>query len=421
MKSNFFGDTLHQTLRSLTEILSKINYVNQSRNYPFVILLSIISYEVAKINMQVIFKGAHGSLFDDFWTLSSVIGSTLLGFFSDRFFRCSWRKPICLIGIFFSFVTGLAFLHPALHQPSNKFPILFFIFLNGFSASYLGAARAFYLDQFSKYKIFRFSITVVFQCIPWLVMGCLLAEQWITPAFLNYFSVVLIGIIFFSNVFFARDKRKPQFESRHGESELKKLSYKYNHIKYWSIILSFLILAASYHLMPYVGEYTFPLGAFYQEICLLGLGVGIGVPIAFIFIKTPTLHALKTGYAICVLYFLALGFFYWTGLIDIEKTLKYQFLIFAVLGGVLWILSLKDFLKKSKFIEDGLVLGFIESIQSLGEFTGAVLSTLISASIAMKRQVNIKLFLILLSLAFAVVCLKSITKYIKKLKRKLKI
>lgn len=398
-------------------IFSKINQLGKSYRFPFVILLSIMAYEIMKINLQVIFKESHGnaSLFDNSWALSSVLGSTLLGFFSDRFFRFSWRKPICLIGIFCSLITGLAFLHPALHDSSNKFPILFFVILNGLSGSYLGAARAFYLDQFHKNKVLHFAITVIFQCIPWIFIGEILTKQLITPCFLQYFSIGVVAIAFCANIFFAGDNRKPQFESRHGGEELRKLAYKYNHVRDWSIILSFFILAVSYHLMPYLGEYAFQNTAFYQEISLLGLGVGAGVPIAFIFLKMQTLRALKIGYAICFIYFFALDILYNFDLINSNKTLKYQFLIFAIFGGTLWILSLKEFLIKSNLTEDGVVLGFIESIQSFGEFAGAGLSTLLSSSIILKKEINVKLFLFLLGVAFVIVSLDGVLKFLKSL------
>lgn len=410
---------MQKIIHPISKFFSKVNHTGNSHSFPFVILLSIIAYEIMKINLQVIFKEFHGnaSLFDNSWALSSVIGSILLGFFSDRFFRFSWRKPICLIGIFCSFITGIAFLHPVLHDSSNKIPILFFLLLNGLSGSYLGAARAFYLDQFHKNKVFHFAVTVVFQCIPWIIVGGLLAQKWINPGFLHYLAIGVGGIAFFANIFFAGDNRKPQFESRHGGDELKELAPKYNHVRGWSIILSFFILVISYHLMPYLGEYAFPQAAFYQEIFLLGLGVAAGVPFAFVFLKMPTIRALKIGYAICFLYFLGLGLLYWSGLINSEKTLKYQFLIFAVLGGTLWILSLKEFLIKSKLTENGLVLGFIESIQSLGEFAGAGLSTLLSSSILLKKEINVKLFLILLAVAFTIVSFESILEYIKKRRR----
>ncbi len=407
--------TVQKLTHPISTFFSKINHIGNSCNFPFVILLSIMAYEIMKINLQVIFKEYHGSLslFDNSWVLSSVAGSTFLGFFSDRFFQCSWRKPICLIGIFCSFITGVAFLHPALQDSTNKFSILFFVLLNGLSGSYLGAARAFYLDQFHQNKVFHFAITVVFQCIPWVLIGGLLTDRWVSPSFLHYFAIAIVAIAFCANIFFARDNRKPYFESKHGRDELKELSHKYNHVKYWSILLSFFILAISYHLMPYLGEYTFPDAAFYQEVFLLGLGVGAGVPIAFAFLKMPTLRTLKIGYAICFIYFFILGFLYWAGLINSEKTLKYQFLIFAVFGGTLWILSLKEFLIKSKLTEDGLVLGFIESIQSLGEFAGAGLSTLLSSSIILKKEINVKLFLILLAAAFIIISIDNVLKRLR--------
>lgn len=400
----------------ISDFFAKVNRIGYAFNSPSVILLSIMAYEIMKINLQVIFKESHGSasLFDNSWALSSVIGSTVLGFLSDRFFQCSWRKPICLIGLICSFITGIAFLHPTLHNSLNKFPVLFFVFFNGLCGSYLGAARAFYLDQLHNNKVFHFAITVIFQCIPWIFIGGLLTEQLISHNFLHYLSISVVGIAFFANVFCVADNRKPQFESRHIRSELKSLSHKYNNVRDWSIILSFFILAISYHLMPYLGEYAFPDAAFYEEIFLLGLGVGIGIPIAFAFLKIPTLRALKIGYASCFCYFLILGFLYWRGLINHEMTLKYQFLIFAVFGGILWILSLKEFLIKSKLTEDGLVLGFIESVQSFGEFVGASLSSLLSSSIILKKELNVKLFLFLLGMAFCIISTKSFFKSKKK-------
>ena len=131
------------------------------------ILLGIAAYEVMKINFQIIFKEMHENiaLFDNSWVLSSAVGSTLIGLLSDRFIGCSWRKPIVLLGIAFSFFTGILFLCPSMRDPSNKFIILFFVLLNGFSGSYLGAIRAFYLDQFPKNKILHFTITVIYRRI----------------------------------------------------------------------------------------------------------------------------------------------------------------------------------------------------------------------------------------------------------------
>lgn len=382
---------------------------------PLVILLSIVAYEVMKINLQVIFKESADEviLFDNSWLLASVIGSTLLGFFSDRYFRISWRKPICLIGLFFSLITGVAFLHPALHDFSNTYLILFFIILNGLSASYVGAARAFYLDQFKKDKLFHFAITVVFQCIPWVMLGWFLMEDMIDHTALHYFSIFFVAIIFLANYYLARDVRSPDSESRHGLKELRVLARKYNYLKEWSIVLSFFLLAVSYHLMPYLGAYTFLEEAFYREIFILGLGVGIGVPLVFLFIKIPTLKALQFGYALCFLYFVALAIINQYSLIDTEKTLKYQFLIFAILGGTLWILSIKEFLIKSSQNENGFVLGFIESIQSLGELVAAFLSTLLTVATIAKQTINLPIFLILLAPAFILVSLEGVLRKLR--------
>lgn len=59
-------------------------------------------------------------------------------------------------------------------------------------------------------------------CIPWIIVGGLLAEKWMIPSFLHYFSIGVVAIAFCANIFFARDNRKPQFESRHGDENLSK-------------------------------------------------------------------------------------------------------------------------------------------------------------------------------------------------------
>lgn len=406
---------MHKTTSRSTNFFLKINRTNKL-NYPFFILLSIIAYEVMKINLQMIFKEMHGTiaLFDNTWTLSSVFGSTLLGFFSDRFIRFSWRKPVCLIGIFCLFITGLALSYPIPHLSGNKTFVLFLVLLNGLSGSYLGAARAFYLDQFQNRKIFYFGITVISQCIPWMLIGFLLDFQIIGNTFLHFFSVGIVFVALICNFFFTIDKRAPAFESRHGEYEVKKIAFEYNHRKYWLIIFSFFILSVSYHLMPYLGEYSFSETTFYQEIALLGLGLIIGVPIGFALIKISTIRALTLGYGVCFLYFVSLELLYSNHSMVIQKSLNYQFLIFAIFGGVLWILSLKEFLLKSNFTENGLVLGFVESIQSLGEFTGASLSTVLSSSLYLQKQFSIYFFIVLLAIALITISSEWLLELFKK-------
>ena len=231
---------------------------------------------------------------------------------------------------------------------------------------------------------------------------------------IKYISPIITAIVFFLMFFLTTDKRKSQYESRHIGGELTKIFYKYNHIKDWSIISSFFLLAISYQLMPYLGEYTFSKSSYYQEFLILGLGVGIGASIAlFIFKKTPILRALKISYAISFFYFLILGFVSWTNSIILKKNLDYQFFIFAFMGGIIWIISVKEFLRKSKFTEDGFILGFIESVQSLGEFAGAGLSAWLSYTVIIKKTIPIWPFLMLLIFAFWLVSLETILKLLK--------
>lgn len=406
----------HRIAQFCTLVGSKVNHINSNKNYPFVILLGIVAYELMKINFQIIFKEMHCSteLFDNSWILSSILGSLVIGLLSDRFIGFSWRKPIVLVGITFSFFSGIAFLFPSVRDISHRFIIMTFVLLNGFSGSYLGAIRAFYLDQFPKRKTPYFALTVIFQCISWIMIGGLLSGGVISIDSIKYIAPTITAIAFFLILFHANDNRESQYESRHTGIEVKEILYKYNRTKDWSIISSFFILAISYQLMPYLGEYTFSGSDYYQEFLILGLGVGIGVPIALlIFKKTSIIRALKINYAISFSFFLIIGVLSLINLIDLQKNLDYQFFIFACLGGIIWIISVKEFLQKSTLEEDGLILGFIESVQSLGEFAGAALSGWLTHTIILTKGVPFWPFLVLMIVAFSLISLESILKSLK--------
>ena len=399
-------------IRVFDNFFFKVNRIDISISHPFVILLSVSAYEIMKVALQIKFKShGGGGFYDNMWTLSAVFGSTLLGFFSDRFINVSWRKPICLFGMVFALATGgTILLHPTLISSERVIFLTFFVLLNGISGSYLGAARAFYLDQFPGQKILHFSITVIAQCVPWICLGRLLETSSISSSFLYFLAPGFMLLAFFCTLFFALDKRTRKFEAAHPLSEIQMILKKYNHIKYWLIVVSFFLLSISYQLMPYLGERDFRSVIFSQEIFLLGVGVALGVPIAFTLMKTPTLRALQVGYGISFLYFLSIGILYSLGTLSKSSNLNYLFLVYAVLGGGLWILSLKEFLVKSKLTEDGLVLGFIESVQSLGEFLGAELATILSTIIFLKEGMNMWPFLLLTALAFLVVSIMGIVK-----------
>lgn len=377
---------------------------------PIVILMSIMAYEIMKVNLQVMFKESveEVMLFDNSWLLASIFGSIAMGYFSDRFYSVSWRKPICLIGLFFSFITGLTFLHPALHHFANTSLILFVVIVNGLFASYVGAARAFYLDQFEKNMVLHFTITVICQCIPWIILGWLLMNHWMSHTALHYFSIAFTALALGITYCYAEDKRKKDREAKEGKYELYELSLKYNHLRYWAIVLSFFMLETSYHLMPYLGAYTFRDGAFYHEIFILGLGVGIGAPLALLFTKMDTLRMLQIGYGISFLYFTALLGFYLLGVTDYQNSIKYQFFIFAALSGVLWVLSLKEFLVNSKYSENGFVFGVIEGVQSLGEFGASYLSSLLTLGTMVKQRINLPIFIVFLGVALLLVSLEGI-------------
>ena len=391
----------------IIRFVNSINHINKSIHLPVLILLCISAYEIVKIDLQVLAKADPSitELLDNSWTFASIFGSTLIGLLSDRCVRFSWRKPIVLVGMLFSLTTliVLIFLKPKATSIN-----LLFVVINGFSGTYIGAARAFFLDHYQTNRLISFCTTIIFQCIPWIIFGFLLSKEMITPNSLHYIAIAIIFLAFCCILFLVNDHRKSQEESKHFFTELKDLFIKYNHVRYWSIIGSFFLLATSYQLMPYFGEYTFGSSEEYYLIFILGIGVGLGAFLAP-FSESSTMNALKMGYLIGCLLFFTYAFLDWMSI----HTGNYyfpQFFQYAIIGGFLWAMSVREFLLKSKLTEDGFLLGFVESIQSLGEFIG---SFLISRSFFEKR-LNSSFFLWILLVAFALVCLESIIKYIRK-------
>lgn len=408
--------------QSAAAFFHKINNLNKFKNFPFLILISIAAYEIVKIDLQVIFKlhDDHIAIFDNSWTLSSILGSTIVGLLSDRCIGCSWRKPVVLIGMVCALITLLFFLiDPFLGHISfvaksdnsiNWKSLLFFIILNGISGSYLGAARAFYLDHYQTNRLILFIITIIFQCIPWAVLGLLLSIGLLSPSLLHYISIAVIILAIVSILFFVNDYRKPQFESKHPIVELKEVYHKYNHLVYWSILLAFIILELSYQLMPYFGEYSFSKSQEFSLMFLLGLGVAMGAALAP-FVQTSTMKALKMGYLLGCLLFFSYAFLVWT---DFASNNQYfeQFFQYAICGGFLWPMTVREFLLKSKFTEDGFILGLVESIQSLAEFLGAMLTS----TMLIRKELNSNLFFILLLVALMLVSLESIRNWVRRKK-----
>jgi hypothetical protein len=409
-----------QIAHRIFTFFNKINNLNKLRNCPFLILICISAYEIAKIDLQVLFKIHHDytSLFDNSWTLSSIFGSTIVGLLSDRCIGFSWRKPVVLIGMICALSTLLFFLGDSslYHSPSaiknsgslSLVWFLFFIILNGLSGSYLGAARAFYLDNYQTSRLMLFIITIIFQCIPWAVLGLLLSLEIVSPLMLHFIAIAAMLLSFVAILSFVNDHRKPQFESKHPIIELKEVYRKYNHVLYWSILISFFILALSYQLMPYFGEYYFTESQAFSLMFLLGLGVAMGAAVA-LFVQTSTIKALKMGYFLSCLLFFSYAFLKWMAF---SKSNQYfeQFFQYAIFGGFLWPMSIREFLLKSKFTEDGFILGFIESIQSLAEFLGAWLTS----ETFIKKEINPTLFFLLLLIAFILVSLDSIKRFMGK-------
>ncbi len=400
---------MHKIAHNISNTFTKINLLNKSHHFPIIIILGIMAYETMKINFQILFKSEveYVGFLDSSWTLASVFGSTLLGILSDRFIKCSLRKPIVLGGMLLALIICI-FLSS---QSLNFSSFYLLIILSGISASYLGAIRAFYLDQYKKGRTLHLTITIVAQCIPWIVLGVLLSQDIINQLFLQIFSVGFMGISFLLILFFVNDYRLPQVESSHVAKEIKAVFKKYNHLEYWSIAITFFLLALSYQLMPYFGEYTLlPKGVF-NLIFLLGIGIALGALFALITNASP-MYGLKIGYSISCLYFFAHTFLRWCGLESAAFSWD-EYLIYAIISGALWVFSIKPFILKSKFTEDGLILGIIESIQSFGEYLGSLVTT----NVLIRKEMNSFLFLIIITIALIVISLENLRTFFEKKKK----
>jgi len=52
-----------------------------------------------------------------------------------------------------------------------------------------------------------------------------------------------------------------------------------------------------------------------------------------------------------------------------------QFFQYSIVGGIIWALIVQEFMLKSSFNEDGLILGFLESLSTLAEIAGSFLAS----------------------------------------------
>ncbi len=335
-----------------------------------VILLSITQFEVGKIYFQTLFKShsAYTEIFDNLWLLSQLLGASLLGFLSDRYWKIPFRKPVAIFGVVFFLFSILALKFLNIEKVSF---LLFFILANGLFGSYLGVARAYFFDQCHKKRIQQFAITIIFQCIAWATIGFLLQANVLTyPKLGNFiaylFPLVLIGLFFTKNV------QKPTEESLDKDVEIKNVKQKYFNKFFLLLIVSFFIMSFLYEAMPYYGEFTLSVFSMNSQILILGIGGVIGAAISMLFRKFNNLKLLRNTYLVtaslfCI--FIIVGFYSPAR----ENLFSMQFFFYSLIAAFLWVFTVKEFLTRASFNEDGLVMGFLESIDTLAELTAALM------------------------------------------------
>ncbi len=360
------------------------------------ILIIILFSESIKLNLTLYFhtKREYTESLNNIWLLGCFIGPIFLGWFSDRFYKISFRKPVASISLIFSCITFLIITNTKLSVP------LFYIvtLLNGLLGTYLGVSRAFMLDQqHKKGRLTAFVLTIVAQCVTWLVVGQLFDISELFLSQFTHINSILFPILIVFFLLFTSDLRKGDAESKHPIVELQHLKNKYGDLYHLGLISSFFFLSISYHFMPYIIDYSSSNKAhlLFHSFVLLGIGVALGAVFTRFF-HFRTKNALILGYSIASLFLLFNCLLHWTGSISSLYLSSPILLIYAAIGGALWVYTLKDFLDRASLSEDGTIFGVFEAFQSLGELAASFITAYLLPRYILQQDAN----LTLLSTAF---------------------
>lgn len=376
---------------------------NLQRNLTTVIILCSIAFsESIKLNLLIFFNSLSGitESLNNFWLTGCFIGPIFLGWISDRFLKHSLRKPTAILSMLFSCITFLLIIYLDNSNAIYKFLALF----NGLCGTYLGVARAFVLDQQSREnRLMAFILTIVFQCITWVVVGNLFINKILTLDRLTVFNAVLFPVIILLSVFFTSDPRRCSEEAKSSLIELKLLFKKYGDFYHLGLLLSFLFLSLSYHLMPYLIDYVAISKSelLFKSFSILGIGVGIGAAFAS-FIKAPTKIALPLGYGMASLLLLGMSYLHWADYTTNNFFSWPTILLFSTIGGTLWVITLKDFLDRASLSEDGAIFGVFEAFQSAGEIMASLVISYLLPKILLKHHANSILLVVVLLAFFAI-------------------
>lgn len=345
------------------------------------ILVAIFGSELGKIYFQVLFKAYSNNtmMLDNVWLASQLVGATLLGFISDRFYKVPLRKPSIIFGATLFFVTifllWVGFL-------KSIFLITLCVIVNGLFGSYLGVARAFFFDQSHKKQLHYFAVTVFFQVLAWAIFGYFLKSGQLTysqigTCLIYLLPCILIGLLFTKNQRVESDLS----ESKHGAIEISNVRHRFFNKFFLCMILLFFITDFLYETMPYFAEFKLPVYQMNLEYFLLGIGALIGAIISFVPRTHRTLNWLRGLYLILAVVFL-IYFLRNHNFAIAKRFAPIQFLIIAVFLTLAWVLVVKEFIVKTTFNEDGLILGFLESLSSFAEISASFL-----LSIQLTRQI----------------------------------
>lgn len=281
------------------------------------------------------------------WTISQAIGSFLIGFLSDKFYRkdvflatqCSGCL-LLLMMIFFGYKHWITIL------------------LVGLTFSPTAVARAALIDYFHNIsKVKLIGTTFIILLIPWCFYTQI-SKANPTDTSILLLIILLINVIA-THVFF---EKKP-----HGNQQINNDLFKsINKEKAFYTALAFL-----------PGEIVFFLcDSFFEEsaqnaqyFSALGIGVFIGAILSVFYTKTPHLSILTTCYGIGFL--LSILTVTSNLIISIPNiNLSTQIMLFSTLGGF-YLPFVYDFILtsiSSKF--RGVTCGLIDSITSLSSFIG---------------------------------------------------
>ena len=170
-------------------------------------------------------------------------------------------------------------------------------------------------------------------------------------------------------------------------------------------------MEVTYQIIPYFGETHFNLQNLQKSFLFLGIGV-VGGCLVHKLYKVSNIYKLINFVILgaFILFFLEFLATYLTNKkYDIPVNV---YLLFAFLGGLYWPLIYAFFTEKAKKHEEGLILGFLESIQSLAE----VIPPLILIW-DKKEKLGYSPFIILLGVAFLITFKKENLSFYKVKKR----